>query len=127
MSIKILPLVIAGLLCVGDGHASEPGKAKNSRQQSAQAQIDRLIERIRVLSTQLGPESEVRVIVGRDDPLAPPAGERGPASRDRRVDAADKKIRVELLGPGSYESDRIEVEPRPRAGRASAPVRAWAS
>jgi len=101
MKIRFLPLVIAAALAVGAAHAGEPAKAPTARQQSAQAEIDRLIERIQVLSKQLGEDADVRVIVRRGRHLAPEAmadrerwSERDGAGGEKRT------IRIERRGPG---------------------------
>ena len=65
MKFKILSVVIAAALMVGAANAGEPAPAATAAQQSAQAEIDRLVERIQVLSKQLGGNADVRVIVRR--------------------------------------------------------------
>jgi hypothetical protein len=71
MKTRLLAAVIAAVLTVGAAQANEPEKAPVAQQQATQQEIDRLVERIQVLSKQLG--ENVRVIVRRADRLAPHA------------------------------------------------------
>lgn len=75
MKIRLLALVIAAALTVGAAQAKEPAKAPTAQQQATRAEIDRLIERIELLSKQLGENADVRVIVHRDGHPAPRAWE----------------------------------------------------
>ena len=102
MKTRLIALLIAAALSAGVAQASEPAKPptadkpQTAQQIAAQAEIDKLVERIKVLSTQLGEDSDVRVIVrkGRHG---------GPRDHELMMMEGDghgeRKIRIERVGP----------------------------
>jgi len=78
MNIRFLPVAIAAALTFGAAQAREPAKAPvaTTQERATQAEIDRLVERIEVLSRQLGEEADVRVIVRRGGHGTGPEAER---------------------------------------------------
>jgi hypothetical protein len=119
MNNKMLSLVIAAALSLGVARAAEPGPAASAQQQAAQAEIDRLVERIQVLSRQLGPDADVRVIVRRGAHRAPEAmGEHGMPWPGAEGDGVHKRIRIERVGPGAgdHGGPRLEGLPGSRDG-----------
>ena len=124
MKIRLLPVLVAAALCVGTAQASEPAKAapkapQTAEQQAARAEIDRLVERIRVLSRQLGEGNGVKVIVHRigDGPMhAKRPGHPGMDHEGMDHDAmmrehmhgeGPRKIRIERHGPGGGDAKVI--------------------
>ncbi len=68
MKTRLMCLLIAAALGSSAALAAEPAKAPaapSAEQQAARAEIDKLVERIKVLSGQLGDGSDVRVIIRR--------------------------------------------------------------
>jgi hypothetical protein len=75
MKTRLIALFIAAALSAGAAQAKDPAtpaKPETAEQKAAQAEIDKLIERIKVLSTQLGEDSDVRVIVRKDKRVGGP-------------------------------------------------------
>lgn len=118
MKTRILPLLIAAALAAGTAQASEPAeapKAASAEQKAAKAEIDRLVERIKVLSKELGDGSDVRVIVrsGKHDG---PGWQRRDFDNDEDMmierggpEGGQRKIQIERRGPGGGQRDiRIE-------------------
>lgn len=98
MKTRLISLLIAAALSAGAAQASEPAKPATAEQKAAQAEIDTLVERIKVLSTRLGEDSDVRVIVRKARHGAPDGmdhdmmiGRDGPGDGQR-------KIRIERFG-----------------------------
>lgn len=134
MKIRLLPVLVAAVLSVGAAQASEPAKSaarsaskapQTAEQKAARAEIDRLVERIRVLSRELGEGNDVRVIVHR-------AGEGGmrmkkpghegmdhdPMMLERMHGEGPRKIRIERMGPGGKHAP---FAPGPGLGIVMAP------
>jgi len=132
MKIRLLSAMIAALLTVGAAQAAEPAKAPTAttaptaprapaaptaQQQSARAEIDRLIERIEELSKQLGEDTDVRIVIRR----GPPMGADGMADHARWIeregpegaDGARKEIRIERVGPGMAGHREMRKEHHP--------------
>ena len=68
MKTRLISLLIAAALSSSAAQAAEPAKAPaapTAEQQATRAEIDKLVQRIQVLSSQLGDGSDVRVIVRR--------------------------------------------------------------
>ena len=115
MKTRILPLLIAAALASGTALASEPAKAPKAataEQKAAKAEIDRLVDRIRVLSKELGDDSDVRVIVRTDKHDGPGWKERD-MDHDMMLerlgpDHGRRKIRIERMGPEGHPEMRIE-------------------
>ncbi|MBP8098148.1 MAG: PDZ domain-containing protein [Arenimonas sp.] len=135
MKIKLLPAVIAALLAVGAAQGAEPAKAPKApsaatapgaakapaaptaQQAAAQAEIDRLIERIEVLSEQLGEDSDVRVVIRRGRRMGPDrtADQARWMERDE-PDGADgprREIRIERVGPGMAGEGKMRMSHHP--------------
>lgn len=131
MSIRPLPLLIAAALCAGSAHAAPAtpaAPAQTAKQQAARAEIDRLVERIRELSKDLGAGNDVRVIVhkehrdGNGHPL-PPRMRHGDGERDiviERIGGKDgkpgdgkRKVHVRTVGPDGvvkeYDGEAAEA------------------
>lgn len=106
MKTRILPLLIAVALAAGTAQASAPAqapKAATAEQKAAQAEIDRLVDRIKVLSKELGDGSDVRVIV-RTEKLDGPGWKRRDRDHDMMIgrmgpEDGQRKIRIERIGP----------------------------
>lgn len=106
MKTRILPLLIAAALASGTALASEPTrapKAAMAEQKAAKAEIDRLVDRIKVLSKELGDDSDVRVIVRTGKHDGPGWKERG-MDHDMMIErigpeGGKRKIHIERMGP----------------------------
>lgn len=106
MKTRLMSLMIALALSGSAAQSAEPtpkpSAAPTAEQQAARAEIDKLVERIQVLSGQLGDGSDVRVIVRRDGPGRP-----GHEGMDHEMmmrehpcpEGAECKVRVERMGP----------------------------
>jgi membrane-associated protease RseP (regulator of RpoE activity) len=115
MKTRILPLLIAAALASGTALASEPAnapQAATAEQKAAKAEIDRLVDRIKVLSKELGDDSDVRVIVrtGKHDG---PGWKEGGMDHDMMIErmgpeGGKRKIRIERMGPGGHPEMHIE-------------------
>ena len=132
MKIRLLSAVIAALLTIGAAQAAEPAKAPaaaaapaaskapaapTAQQQSARAEIDRLIERIEELSKQLGEDTDVRVVIRRGQHMGPKGmGDHARWIERERSDGADgarKEIRIERVGPGMAGEGGMRMEHHP--------------
>lgn len=114
---RILPLLIASALASGTALASEPAqapKAATADQKAAKAEIERLVERIKVLSRELGDGSDVRVIVRTEKNEGPGWKERG-MDHDMMIErmgpeGGKRKIRIERMGPEGHPEMHIEED-----------------
>lgn len=131
MKIRLLSAVIAALLTVGAAQAAEPAKAPaatgasktpaapTAQQQSARAEIDRLIERIEELSKQLGEDTDVRVVIRRRQHMGPEGmGDHArwiEREESEGADGARKEIRIKRVGPGMADEGgmRMRMEHHP--------------
>lgn len=132
MKIRLLSAVIAALLTIGAAQAAEPAKAPaaaaapgaskapaapTAQQQSARAEIDRLIERIEELSKQLGEDTDVRVVIRRGQRMGPEGmGDHARwIERDESegADGARKEIRIKRVGPGMAGEGGMRMELHP--------------
>lgn len=115
MKTRILPLLIAAALASGTALASEPAKAPKAataEQKAAKAEIERLVDRIKVLSKELGEDSDVRVIVRTEKHDGPGWKERG-MDHDMMIERmgpedGKRKIRIERMGPEGHPEMHIE-------------------
>lgn len=106
MKIRLMSLLIAVALGGGAVLAAEPAKpaaAPSAEQQAARAEIDKLVERIKVLSKQLGDDSDVRVIVRRGGPGEGPMwherGDHAGMMKHPCPEGAECDVRV-IMAPG---------------------------
>ncbi len=122
MKTRILPLLIAAALASGTALASEPAKAPKAataeqkaatvEQKAAKAEIDRLVERIKVLSREMGDDTDVRVIVRTEKHDGPGWKERG-MDHDMMIErmgpeGGKRNIRIERMGPEGHPEMRSE-------------------
>ena len=135
MKIRLLPAVIAALLAVGAAQAAETTTAPKApaapavpsaskapaapaaQQDAARAEIDRLIQRIEVLSKQLGEDTDVRVVVRRGRHMGPEGmGDHARwVERDETEvdDGQRKEIRIERVGPGMAGEGGMRMKHHP--------------
>ena len=122
MKIRVLPVMIAAVLSFGSAHAAPhrtpapaaAPMAQTAQQQAARAEIDRLVERIRALSTQLGEGNDVRVIVRREREGGPTAREIDDDGDDGDDASGGRRIRIERAGPGMDGPPRGEMHRKQR-------------
>ena len=96
-------LLIAAALSAGAAQAGEPtkppaaDKPQTAEQKAAQAEIDKLVERIKVLSTQLGEGYDVRVIVRKGKHVGP--GDHELMMIEDGHGDGQRRVRIERIGP----------------------------
>lgn len=98
MKLRILPALIAALLLTASAQAATPAPpapaaraatpASSAQPEATQAEIDRLVERIRELARQLGKDARVQIEIGRHgDMMSGPHGDREVRIQRYRDDA----------------------------------------
>lgn len=104
MKTRLIAMFIAAALSAGAAQAKEPAppaKPATAEQKAAQAEIDKLVERIKVLSTQLGEDADVRVIVRKGKRAGGPGHdehERMMWHEGQGHGDGIRKIRIETIG-----------------------------
>lgn len=99
MKVRHACIAIAAALACGAAQSSPPARAPVADNQATRAEIDRLVQRIEVLSGQLGEHGDVQVIVRRGAHGAPLPMEQ--AERRRiRIDGPGHAPMAKRFGPG---------------------------
>ncbi len=100
MKIRFLSVAIAAVLVCGAANSKEPAKAPVAGKQATQAEINRLVERIEVLSRQLGEDGDVQVIVRRGQYAAMRALDHGDMEHRSLIEGHAQGRNGFLPGPG---------------------------